>query len=552
MIIKKTHFIIILTSFLINSNLFSQDNDFKIKLEVKSAVYNKFPGFVYVFNNEKGDYENFMDLFCDDDIDVIDDELNLNNNNYGRLLKVGNYQKVLSARGFNLDDKDWCGMPLYIGEPNFINNDTGVIDIVAKHVLSFVENNVSLIDTQVLIITYSFKKTIKTEEERTFNSYSFKIRKIKLHPKYIRPKYVDFNQTVELTSFGVKIGPSTKVKFDSIKFNEYIIKKGDTLMNVSKIIPDYLKKQPQIIGYKDLDSCIFKREIDEDLLFEEITIPVKKKIGELGFSLFSNGGFTPFNTSNLIGLPFSNINQTITSYGFLLNGNLPLISRSFLNNNKLLSNNCNINYFTISFGVNSSILFLGINDYQESGLCRDIYDNTYERIAFLHSYTERQHTTWASLNLGYNLRIPINNAGGYFSLGLAGGANAMLRTQIKAEMDVTYSGIYDDFFKIKIAENGIMDYGNFKFSREKVIEYKFEIPNLIYNLKFYLGYGFKFFKSISSNIHLYCNSQLNYNNMNTTNSSFSLKYGEFKMLNDYTRFIVQRLIGLELSFTIKI
>lgn len=552
MIINKAKHLLILISCLIQIDLYSQDIDFKIKLEVKSAVYNKFPGFVHIFNTEKGDYEIFMDLFCNEDVTVIDDELSLINNNYGKQLNARNYQKILSIRGFNLDDKEWCGMPFFIGEPIFISNDSGEIEIAVKHALNYFENNVNLVDTQVLVINYTFKRSLKTEEERTFNSYSFKIKKIKLHPKYIRPKYIDFNQTVEFISFGRKLRSSTKIKFDSLKLNKYKVIKGDSTLNISKIIPDYFKTSPQIIGYKDLDSCIFNPEIDENLLFEEITIPVKKKIGELGVSIFSNGGFTPFNTSSLIGLPFSNIQQTINSSGFLIQGNLPLTSKIFLNKNKLLPNNSNINYFTISLGMFNSKLFIGINDYLETGNCSDIYNNPYERIAFLHSYTERQTTTWAAFNLGYNMRIPVNKNGNYLSLGLAGGINHLLSTQTEANYDVSYSGIYNDFFNIKIAENGVMDYGNYKFNRSINTKHNFQINNLVYNVKFYLGYGFNIFKIISSNIHVYYNSQINYNNSNMTNKSFSLNYGEFKMLNDYTHFIVQRLMGLELTFSIKI
>jgi hypothetical protein len=546
-------FILFLISF--QQWVFGQTASPSLRLAVKANVYNHFSAFISNMNQEKGDREKFLSLFENENVNFIDDELSLINHNYAGNIPIGDFQeKVTNRTTADLSDEDWCGMPYFVGEPIFNEGDsTGEIDIIIKRVIQNIKDRpFPLTDTQILNVKYNFKKVeTKTDEDKVITSFQFRVINVKLHSTYKKPHYVEIKNTFNFSSFGKSSNSTANIAPDSIKINGMLVTRQIDFFNTKEEKWDTESNKLSIVSYKDNISYNQEQRLNENLIFESFQFNINKKLGELGITIFSNGGSgLSVNTGRFLNGPFSQANQNIRQNGLSLDFHFPFLEKAIrkLQKKNIAPRTGNLSFFNLTLGYVHTGTFLGFNDIYDNQARIDDYGNNYQRIAKYKSYTERQKESAALLAIGLEKRYSFSKYKSENFLKLGAYINGTFPLIVKSTSNtmVNYTGYYPDYFNIKLSENGIMDFGDYTFTKHSASN---DLSQISIAAKGYLGVGFKFKKFIIQP-QLYYWHQINKPASDKDNSSIGVNYGDFSSVLDLNPISIRRLIGLELGFFI--
>jgi len=546
---------ILLIYFGIPFYMMGQSPESSLRLKVKSNVYNHFSAFISNMNQEKGDREKYLSLFNSEDVNFIDDELTLTNHNYAGDISIGAFQeKVTNRTSADLSDEDWCGMPFYVGEPIFNDGDsTGEIDIVIKRVLQNTKDRpFPLTDTQILVVSFNFVKTVTTtDEDKVITKFQFSISNVALHPNYKKPHYVEIDQEFSFKSFGKTAKTTVKITPDSIKINGHLVDGNFNFFNNKDKQLVSETNRLNIVSYKENTSYSQKKELNENLIFESFNFNLEKRLGEMGLSVFGNGGSgLAGNAGKFLNGPFKSGDYNIVQSGFSLDLHFPFLKKApkKLSSKNETPNSGNLSFINLGAGIINTGTFLGFNNISDNQARIDAYGNDYNRIATYKSFTERQKENAVLLSLGLEKRNFLSKQGDNFlKLGATLVGTIPISLQSTTHTLVNYAGYYPDYFNITLYENGIMDYGDYAFTKES----SFKDFSNRYSIaaKGYLGFGFKT-KNLIIQPQIYYWHQINKPIPNGNNPNLGADYGSFSSIIELNSIGLRRLLGLEMGFFI--
>lgn len=431
-------------------------------LKIKSEAFNHFSALVYGLNNEKGDRDVYLSLFENENVNFIDDELSLQNDNYSRAIKIGEFQeKVANRLKTEIKDDDWCGMPFFVGNPLYTDGDSmGDIDIVVKHLIENISGDTKFSDTQILIIKLNFKEIVYYDEDYNIKTkFHFKINNVALHSSYRKPHFLHLSHNFKLTSFGITVPTDLKITPDSVLINNKLPINND-LINLKS---ENLLSEIELNITSYLNGDVFSKAYVADLekITENADFTYNRSIGELGLKYYKNVISTDrylVNNSN-----YNNAMGWFSNESYAINLQFPIIRKNLKNlNSKNNISPSNLSYFVIDIGYTNSTANLKIENRLESGRRIDVYNNAYNRVANYLLYQEEKIEDQVFLNLGYQKRLPLSDKFYFFSSGLVN-FSRVTDGQFSYSYDVRYTGVYDQYYQISISENGIMDYGEFLF-----------------------------------------------------------------------------------------
>jgi hypothetical protein len=533
--------------FLLPGKLSSQSDVNSCALEIKKAIYNQFPGFVDKIMNERGDYELFMNVFEEGSSTILNDNLFPDNLDYSKAISATEYQQMLAVRNFDIEDFDWGGMPLFIGEPSvYAGDSTGEVEIVVKHII---KNNTPsytfLKDTQLIIITFSFnKKVLRNEEGKMFNDYRFKIKNAKLHTLYHKPNFVRVQQINQIISFGKNKGNQTIVDLDSFRILERTFTKSDSFYRmIAKNNENDNLNGHQLIVYKDNKTRVYDDVQIENQLVQTLMVKQNVKIGEVSYNLFSNFGSNWFNLAKISGSQFDGERATVTAGGGSLGFGFPLIRKTPKQVDVSFSN---IPYLLVGFGYSFDNTFVGLNNITESERRTDIYGNSYTRIANYHSFSDRQKTRNGLFSFGFENRKNFWLRDDFFNWGLSALVHYNISNEYSGSAcNVTYSGLYSSYFNIALSDNGIMDYGSYSFVNNSATT---KSRGFGCGLRPHVGIAFELSDKIVVNTKSFLFMPLNFSKKEIGyNNTLGVDFNRFKSLNEIGASVNKKIIGFELS-----
>lgn len=427
------------------------------------------------FANERN-ITKFQNLFVDLNTQIVND-----------IPAIGKYDERLSVEDYISNMRKYysrIGVDINIHEiskVNFIDDNKGDLSVFltkkvygenAKHKIEVTERYKGKMETFAEYVNYEDEFELEVKFE--FNNGSVLISDIILaEPKgkllVIAPHWKSFSKN-KLTPID-----EMKIKVDGVEVQLpgyfYSIPNVKTKTSI-----EILSNDQTLIGGKNITLKAFEKTDDSHLY----KLPFTKTIGDIqAFGLLSSN-FLNINSNTYNA---SVLNQQLTSFGGSISFDInDLVFRSKEQKRKQKFSL----YFRGGFISDNFDYELSIPTFTDIYADIDSDGGSYERTVLLENFRENQKVEMQTLFIGLEGRVKLKRLKantkiiGSISASLA---SATINSATYSNTaNATYSGYYEDFFGITIAENGVYDFGSFNLSQTGDLEYNNSVNTFLYDV----------------------------------------------------------------------